>query len=140
MKRLPPRSTQSGSSAASDVYKRQVLPAPGVLLRGIGGGPHGLYGLGACLGAAVKVKQAIGAAHFVDPRIFPVNVRIGKAPNERSREPGFLREGFPFRLEEFGLKWLAREVRRHEAPQLSLIHIRRCRRSTLCRSRWSPNQ
>ena len=25
-----------------------------------------------------------------------------------------------------------------EAPLLSLIHIWRCRRSTLCRSRWSP--
>ena len=24
------------------------------------------------------------------------------------------------------------------ALRLSLIHIRRCRRSTLCRSRWSP--
>ena len=25
-------------------------------------------------------------------------------------------------------------------PHLSLIHIRRCRRIALCRSRWSPEQ
>ena len=31
------------------------------------------------------------------------------------------------------------QVRRHRSVvQLSLIHIWRCRRSTLCRSRWSP--
>src|SRR5450756_2165789 len=42
MIRRPPRSTQSRSSAASDVYKRQVYDLVGRLRRrtGIGFGPH----------------------------------------------------------------------------------------------------
>ena len=30
------------------------------------------------------------------------------------------------------------EEKKHPNADLSLIHICRCRRSTLCRSRWSP--
>ena len=34
--------------------------------------------------------------------------------------------------------YIVQEVAGETVIVLSLIHIRRCRRSTLCRSRWSP--
>src|SRR5664280_3895840 len=40
MIRRPPRSTLSSSSAASDVYKRQVLPTQHELNRTLDGGPQ----------------------------------------------------------------------------------------------------
>src|SRR5660397_275338 len=62
MIRRPPRSTPLYSSAASDVYKRQLQSHPGPLLRGIEDGPCGVVagGLptGACLRNGIYVRTA----------------------------------------------------------------------------------
>ena len=52
--------------------------------------------------------------------------------------------GFPVldhieeRLDYFVIEVSSFQIERTKSLSLSLIHICRCRRSTLCRSRWSP--
>ena len=66
----------------------------------------------------------------------------GRRVKERKRELWFVPSlpEFSSQLSMFQEWWLI-EPNHSEVPlvhQLSLIHIWRCRRSTLCRSRWSP--
>ena len=120
MIRRPPRSTQSRSSAASDVYKRQII----------------WY---------LKLIQF--------SKIQWQNETANKFPEKKKvTQNHIFMHAIPMK---WAFWWLTSRnislqccqhtlLRRRKNSHycllqtLSLIHIWRCRRSTLCRSRWSP--
>src|SRR5450756_3246202 len=67
MIRRPPRSTQSRSSAASDVYKRQVIHAVGPVWNGGQAGED--QALASCYVSAIELCQSQGLASIAFPAI-----------------------------------------------------------------------
>src|SRR5665648_1303307 len=102
MIRRPPRSTLSSSSAASDVYKRQIKTAPttSFLVDGIDDPPSNrlFHGLSVSEGCAQSVRKWWLSAPLpvlcIHERTLPAPARIGRStgPRRRSsrRRPGLI--------------------------------------------------